>query len=175
MASKDSSKAAKGEEEKAEFPDFPDLKPDEIKTMSHEEKLKLIEREAQTLYDFCVEKGLSRKDLSWCLKPLFGSPPELVKKTVKDNSKFFMTFAVIGFMLAVIFGWSTAYNLVCVHGKLALMKVLFCYSHDIFIITTQHCTPSESSFSPFRSMPTVDPIHSPMGDSSPSAQVLVAC
>jgi len=127
MASKANDKGAQeqsGENEKVEFPEFPDLKPDEIKSMSHEDKLKLIEREAKTLYDFCVEKGLSKKDLSWCLKPLFGSPPELVKKVVKDNSKFFTTFAVIGCLLAIVFGWSTAYNLVCVHGKLALMKAL---------------------------------------------------
>ena len=126
MASTATDKGAReqsGENEKVEFPEFPDLKPDEIKSMSHDAKLKLIEREAKTLYDFCVEKGLSKKDLSWCLKPLFGSPPELVKKTVKDNSKFFTTFAVIGCLLAIVFGWSTAYNLVCVHGKLALMKV----------------------------------------------------
>lgn len=126
MASKEGSKNEEdtsGENKKVEFPDFPDLKPDQISAMSHEDKLKLIEGEAKTLYDFCIEKGLSKKDLTWCLKPLFGSPPELVKKTVKDNSRLFLTFAVIGCIIAIILGWSTAYNLVCVHGKLALMKV----------------------------------------------------
>ena len=108
----------------AEFPDFSDLKPDDIAGMSHEEKLKLIENEAQTLYDFCVQKGLSKKDLTWCLKPMFGSPPEFVKKVAKDNSKFFATLAIIFGLLAVIFGWSPAYDFVCVHGKLALMKVM---------------------------------------------------
>ena len=127
MTSKEGTKNKKDtpdESKKVDFPDFPDLKSDQISAMSHEEKLKLIEKEAKTLYDFCIEKGLSKKDLTWCLRPLFGSPPELVKKAVKDNSKLFMTLALIGCILAIIFGWSTAYNLVCVHGKLALMKVL---------------------------------------------------
>ena len=127
MTSKEGSKSKKdtsNESKKVDFPDFPDLKSDQISAMSHEEKLKLIEKEAKTLYDFCIEKGLSKKDLTWCLRPLFGSPPELVKKAVKDNSKLFMTLTLIGCILAIIFGWSTAYNLVCVHGKLALMKVL---------------------------------------------------
>lgn len=111
------------ESKDVKFPEFPDLKPDEISGMSHDEKLKLLEKEAQTLYDFCLEKGLSKKDISWCLKPLFGSPPEFVKKAVKDNAKFFTILGFLFGLLAIVFGWSPAYNFVCVHGKLALMKV----------------------------------------------------
>ena len=105
------------------FPDFPPLDPDKVAAMTHEEKLKLIEKEAQTLYDFCLEKGFSRNDLSWCLKPLFGSPPEYIKKVVKDNKKFCVTLAFTFALIAVVVGWPPAYNLCCVHGKLALMKV----------------------------------------------------
>ncbi len=110
-------------ENDVKFPEFPDLKKEQIEGMSHEEKLKLIDREAQTLYDFCLEKGLSQKELSWCIKPLFGSPPEYVKKVVKDNSKFCLTLAVIFGLIAVFAGWNPAYNQLTVHGKLALMKV----------------------------------------------------
>lgn len=117
----------------ADFPEFPELKPDEIAGMSHDDKLKLIEREAQTLYDFCVEKGLSQKDLSWCLKPLFGSPPEFVKKAVKDNAKFFTTLAVVFSLVAIVVGWSPAYNFFCVHGKLALMKVKWHRKHLLLL------------------------------------------
>ena len=106
-----------------EFPEFDVVKPEEIAAMSHEEKVRLIEKEAQTLYDFCLQKGLSKKDLSWCLKPLFGSPPEYVKKVVKDNSKFCLSIGFIFGLVAVIVAWSPAHNFCCVHGKLALMKV----------------------------------------------------
>ncbi len=126
--SEKSSKKEVGSSEKKEdvkFPEFPDLKENQIEGMTHEEKLKLIEKEAQTLYDFCLEKGLSQKDMSWCLKPLFGSPPEYVKKVVKDNSKFCLTLAVIFGLIAVFVGWNPAYYQLTVHGKLALMKV--CY------------------------------------------------
>ncbi len=107
------------------FPEFPDLEEEKIEGMSHEEKLKLIEKEAQTLYDFCLEKGLSKKDMSWCLKPLFGSPPEYVKKVVQDNSKFCLTLAFIFGLVAVCVGWTPVYDRICVHGKLALLKVKY--------------------------------------------------
>lgn len=112
------------EKKEVKFPELTPVKPAEIAGMSHEDKLKLIENEAQTLYDFCLEKGLSKRDMSFCLKPLFGSPPEYVKKVIKDNSRFCMTVAVILGLVAMFMGWSPAYNQLCIHGKLALMKVL---------------------------------------------------
>eukprot|EP00794_Sanderia_malayensis_P004614 gene4614-5220_t len=119
MASESSKK-----EDVAEFPEFPDLDKEQITGMSHEEKLKLIEKEAQTLYDFCLEKGLSKKEISWCIKPLFGSPPEKMKKVVKDNKNFFLSMAILFGIFGVFAAWSPAYDQLCIHGKLALIKVL---------------------------------------------------
>ena len=114
---------SQGEQEKnLDFPEIHDEKSD-ASNLSHDEKLKFIEKEVQTLYEFCMSKGFNERDVCSSLKPFSASPPEFVKHVFKSNRKFLFGVTLLVGIVAAFALWSPAHNVFVVHGKLALMQV----------------------------------------------------
>ena len=92
--------------------------------MTQEEKLSTIKKEVQTLYEFCTSKGFSETDMSMCLAPFAGNPPERVTRACKTNVRFLFGVAVVVGILAAVMYTDAGYNVFCIHGKIVIMQVV---------------------------------------------------
>ena len=108
---------------------------DDQMDLSYEDKLKLLEREANSLYAFCLKKSFSEKQMVECVSKLYGPPKSMGKKALNDSLRSFVLVAILVALGAVVYGSPAAQNMIAVHYKLAMIKVcnyqlFFVFSFD---------------------------------------------
>lgn len=95
--------------------------------LDYDERLKLIEEEAQSLYSFCIAKGFSEQQIKDCVTNLNGPPKKVIHRAVNDSLKsMFFLFLFVG-MATAIWMSPVGNNLMIVHMKLVSLKVINCF------------------------------------------------
>ena len=98
------------------------------KQLSHEEKLKEIQKDVLTLYDFCKSKGFTEDNLAWCLKPFNGNPPEIVSDTFKKNKKFLFSIFLVVFCISAVMYHTPTYRRIITYSRLGMIKFHYNFS-----------------------------------------------
>ena len=96
---------------------------DDVQELSYDDKLKLIEKEATSLYEFCVGKGFQEKQLDMCISNFRGSDQSGYKKVLVDSTRSFVILGLVVAVISVVYASPAAYNMFTVHAKLFSMKV----------------------------------------------------
>ena len=96
-----------------------------VVNLSYGEKLQLVEKEAQSLYAFCMTKRFTSDEVHDCVSELRGPRPTKTKKILHDSSASIFTLSVVVALIATIFVSDVAYNMFVVHAKLVAIKVCF--------------------------------------------------
>jgi len=104
----------------------PKLQPvdEDLIKLDYDERLKMIEDEAQSLYSFCIAKGFSEQQIKECVTNLNGPPKKAIHRAVNDSLKsMFFLFLFVG-MATAIWMSPVGNNLMIVHMKLVSLKLL---------------------------------------------------
>ena len=114
----------------------PKLEPvtEDIQELNYSDKFRLIEKEAQSLYSFCLKKGFSDREVKECVSKLYGPTPSAkTKKVLLDSSRSLLWVTVMVAITAAMIQSPTAYNFVCANLKIASIKVsIYYFDMDIF-------------------------------------------
>jgi len=90
--------------------------------LSYEEKLDIVEKEFQSLYEFCIEKKFTSTEMYNCVSNLYGPPKSLSKKMFNDSAKGFFILAVIIGIVSIVIMQPYLWVLLNVHAKLFAIK-----------------------------------------------------
>jgi len=107
-------------------PSIPEIT-SQMQELSYEEKLKLIQDDAESLYEFCLKKGFSTKQMRTCVDPLLGVQQSFLTRVVKGSSNTLTVLSSIIVVFAVLIAWPPSQRMVIVHAKLLSLKTLYLY------------------------------------------------
>lgn len=98
----------------------------DLLNLPYEERLKILEEEAKSLYAFCMKKSFSDKELVTCVSKLRGPPKSATKQALNDSFNSLIFLSVLIALAAMAYASPTAQTLIAVHYKLATIKVCIC-------------------------------------------------
>ena len=89
-------------------------------SLSIDEKVKMIDKEIQQLYEFCKKAGYTKTQIEDCAQPLLAI--ETRQKHIRCL-KFLAYFVVLLAFIGFLFAFDPTYRKICIYGKQAALKV----------------------------------------------------
>ena len=83
---------------------------DDLLDLSYEERFQAFEKEAFSLYEFCLKKGFSDEELRSCVLKMHGPPKPTSAKVMQDSWKSLFMIAVLVAMVGMIYASPEANN-----------------------------------------------------------------
>ena len=106
-----------------EWPEIRDVTVDTMK-LSYDQKIKLLQKESQTLYEYCMQKCLSAKQMRCCITPFAAKRTSIVQRTINGSLKPIFSISIIVAIAAVLLLWTPVGYMLTVHFRLAAIKVM---------------------------------------------------
>ena len=91
--------------------------------LSYDERVKHFEKEAMSLYQFCLKKGFSDGDMKTCVSKLYGPSKSTTVKTLEDSQRSVIVLLLLVGLAGAIYASPEANNFVAAHYKLFTIKV----------------------------------------------------
>lgn len=98
----------------------------------YEKKLELIEREAQSLYQYCLKKKFSTSQVRQCLTPLIGERKSVVSRVITGSVPALVQVAVLVALIAILIKWPTANRILAANTKILSIQTLAVYDWTKF-------------------------------------------
>ena len=106
--------------EENKMPIFSEKVSEAEKSLSMQEKMKIIDKEVRQLYEFCKKSGYTQTQIEDCAQPLLAI--ETRQKHIRYLRRlafFVLLVAFVGFL----FAYDPTYRKICIYGKRAAVKV----------------------------------------------------
>lgn len=92
-------------------------------TLSYDEKLELIEKEALSLYEYCLTKKFSTNQVRECIGPLNGQRKSVITRLVAGSATTVVYLSVLVAITAALWKWPTANKILTANAKILSVKV----------------------------------------------------
>jgi len=91
--------------------------------LSYEERLQAFEKEALSLYAFCVKKGFSDGELKSCVSKMYGPPKPTTTKAMHDSWQSLLMIGILVATAGTIYASPGANSYIAAQYKLFTIKV----------------------------------------------------
>jgi len=95
--------------------------------LSYDERVKHFEKEAMSLYQFCLKKGYSEGDIQTCVSKLYDSSKSTTVKALEDSQRSVIVLVLLVGLTGAIYSSPEANNFVAAHYKLFTIKYVLPY------------------------------------------------
>ena len=92
-------------------------------TLSYVKKLELIEKEAFSLYEYCLTKKFSTSQVRECIGPLTGQRKSVITRLVAGSATTVVYLSVLVAIIAALWKWPTANKILTANAKILSVKV----------------------------------------------------
>lgn len=95
----------------------------DILDLSYEDRLKVFQNEAVSLYEFCSKKGFTNEEVATCVSKLYGPETSLKRKALQDSYRSLFVIALIVAASSALYATPETNNFISAHLKLFTIEV----------------------------------------------------